>query len=78
MKNFIFSLGKIDKKIIWPILFAIIQAVLNSVDKLFPQEKVNQIIDTFAISLGQMMPIIIPFILKSKDKIIKTDEICTK
>ena len=68
MKNFIFSLGKIDKKIIWPILFAIIQAVLNSVDKLFPQEKVNQIIDTFAISLGEMMPIIIPFILKSKDK----------
>ena len=34
--------------------------------------------DTFAISLGEMMPIIIPFILKSKDKIIKTDEIYTK
>ena len=51
---------------------------MNSVDKLFPQEKVNQIIDTFAISLGQMLPIIIPFIFKSKDKIIKTDEICTK
>ena len=49
MKNFIFSLGKIDKKIIWPILFAIIQAVLNSVDKLFPQEKVNQIIDTILL-----------------------------
>ena len=78
MRGCIFSLGKIDKKIIWPILFAIIQAVLNSVDKLFPQEKVNQIIDTFAISLGQMLPIIIPFIFKSKDKIIKTDEICTK
>lgn len=51
MTGFIFTLGKIDKKIIWPILFAIIQVVLNSVDKLFPQDQVNQIIDSFAISL---------------------------
>ena len=78
MKDCIFSLGKIDKRIIWPFLFALIQCALNLIDFQFPREKVNQIIDIFAVSLGHVLIIIIPFIFKTKEKIIKKDEICTK
>ena len=78
MKGCIFSLGKIDKRIIWPFLFVLIQIAVNLIDKLFPRDKVNQIIDVFSISLGKMSVFIIPFLFKSKEKIIKKDEICTK
>ena len=74
----IFSLGKIDKKIIWPFLFAIMQVALIFINKLFPKDKVNQIIDAFAIAVGDMLVLIVPFIFKTKEKIIKKDEICTK
>ena len=40
----IFSLGKIDKKIIWPFLFAIMQVALTLINKLFPLDKVNQVL----------------------------------
>ena len=78
MKGCIFRLGKIDKKIIWPFLFALNQIVLNLINKLFPKEQKNQIIDNFSLSLGTMLVLIIPFFFKSKEKIIKKDEICTK
>ena len=82
----IFSLGKIDKKIIWPFLFAIMQVALTLINKLFPLDKVNQvlkdmnfkIIDSFSVAIGNMLVLIIPFVFKTKDKIIKKDEICTK
>ena len=78
MRGCIFLLGKIDKRIIWPFLFAIIQVAMHFINKIFPPHKVNQIIDSFAISLGDMLVLIIPFIFKGKNKIIKRDEICTK
>ena len=74
----IFSLGKIDKKIIWPFLFAIMQVALIFINKLFPKDKVNQLIDSFPIAIGNMLVLIIPPLFKTKDKIIKKDEICTK
>ena len=51
---------------------------MSLVNRLFPEDKVNHIIDNFAISAGKMLVIIIPFIFRTKDKIIKKDEICTK
>ena len=78
MKGCIFSLGKIDKTIIWPFLFAIIQVALIFIDKLFPLNQVNQIIDGFSIAIGDMLVFIVPFIFKAKEKIINKDEICTK
>ena len=51
---------------------------MNLIDFQFPREKVNQIIDIFAVSLGHVLIITIPFIFKTKEKIIKKDEICTK
>ena len=78
MKGCIFSLGKVDRKNIWPFLFAIIQIAIHFINKIFPPKKVNQIIDAQSISLGKMLVIIIPFLYKGKEKIIKRDEICTK
>ena len=78
MKDCIFKFGRIDKKIIWPFLFAIIQVALIFINQIFPNDKVNQIIDAFAIAVGDMLVLIVPFIFKTKEKIIKKDEICTK
>ena len=78
MKGCIFKLGKIDRKNIWPFLFAIIQVAIHFIHKIFPTDQVNHIIDAYSISLGKMILIFIPFFFKSKDKIIKKDEICTK
>ena len=78
MKGCIFSLGKINKKIIWPFLFALIQVALYFINQLFPKDKVHQLIDGLAISLGKVLVFIIPFLFKGKEKILKKDEICTK
>ena len=78
MKDCIFKFGRIDKKIIWPFLFAIMQVALIFINKLFPSDKVNQLIDSFPIAIGNMLVLIIPFVFKTNDKIIKKDEICTK
>lgn len=78
MKDCIFKLGKIDKKIIWPFLFALIQVALNLINNIFPRDKINQIIDNISISFGTMLVLIIPFFFKGRGKVIKKDEICTK
>ena len=69
MKGCIFSLGKIDRKNIWPFLFALIQVAIHFINKIFPQDKVNQLIDTYSISLGDMLLVFIPFFLKAKIKL---------
>lgn len=68
MKDCIFKLGKIDKKIIWPFLFALIQVALNLINNIFPRDKINQIIDNISISFGNMLVLIIPFFLKEEEK----------
>ena len=50
MKECIFSLGKLNKKFIWPFLFSLTQVALSLVNRLFPEDKVNHITDTFAVS----------------------------
>lgn len=77
MKGCIFSLGQVDKRIIWPIFLSIAQIFLNLTDNIFIKEYVN-IIDTYAISIGMMLELIIPFIIKDKNKVINMKEICTK
>ena len=69
MRGCIFLLGKIDKRIIWPFLFAIIQVAMHFINKIFPPHKVNQIIDSFSISLGDMLVLIILLYLKAKIKL---------
>ena len=38
MKECIFSLGKLNKKIIWPFLFSLTQVALSLVNRLFPED----------------------------------------
>lgn len=77
MKECIFSIGRVDKRIIWPILLAIAQIFLNLTDNIFIKEYVN-IVDTYAVSIGMMLELIIPFIIKDKNNAINIKEICTK
>ena len=77
MKRCIFSIGQVDKKIIWPILLSLAQVFLNLVDNIFITENVN-IIDTYGIAIGEMLELIIPFIIKDKNKAINLKEICSK
>ena len=41
MKDFIFSLGIIDRKLIWPFLYTIIQLIRNIFSAYYPKEKKN-------------------------------------
>ena len=75
MKECIFSIGRVDKRIIWPILLAIAQIFLNLTDNIFIKEYVN-IVDTYAVSIGMMLELIIPFIIKDKNNAINIKEIC--
>ena len=78
MSKCIFSLGNFDKKLKWIIAFSITQIILNFIDYYYPKEKVHQIMDSYAISIGQMSSLLIPKIFRFEDNIIKKGEICTK
>ena len=78
MKKFIFSLGKIDKKLIWPFLFSIIQVALNINSYYYPSEKLHQVMDSYSISFGQMLGLAVPYVFRYQEKIIKKGEICIK
>ena len=78
MSKCIFSLGNFDKKLKWIIAFSINQIILNVIDYYYPKEKVHQIMDSYAISIGQMSSLLIPKIFRFEDNIIKKGEICTK
>ena len=78
MSKCIFSLGNFDKKLKWIIAFSINQIILNLIDYYYPKEKVHQIMDSYAISIGQMSSLLIPKIFRFEDNIIKKGEICTK
>ena len=78
MSNCIFSLGNIDKKLIWIAFFSIDQIALNFMNKYYPSDKVHQIMDSYGICLGQVITLLIPKIFKIQDHIIKKGEICTK
>ena len=78
MTNFIFSLGKIDKKLILVFSFALNEVILNFLNHYYPKEKTYQIMDSYSISLAEMLVLAIPYIIKYKEKIIKKDEIFSK
>lgn len=65
MVKCIFSLGIVDKKIILPFLMSINQVILNLIDFFYERKKVetSNVLDSLAISLGEMSLMIIPYIL---------------
>jgi hypothetical protein len=64
MVKCIFSLGIVDKKIILPFLMSINQVILNLIDFFYERKKVetSNVLDSLAISLGEMSLMIIPYI----------------
>ena len=64
MVKCIFSLGIVVKKIILPFLMSINQVILNLIDFFYERKKVetSNVLDSLAISLGEMSLMIIPYI----------------
>ena len=78
MKDFIFSLGIIDKKLIWPFLFTIIQITQNIIDTHYPEDKKNETIYYFSSGIGQCLIILTPYIVGNKNLYQKKEKKCTK
>ena len=76
MKKSIISLGIIDKKLIWPFLYTLIQILKTINDLKYPKDKQTDNTSYLGTSVGQIMHFIIPFIIKYKKP--KKEKNCTK
>ena len=76
MKDFIFSLGLLDKKLIWPFLYTIIQIVQTIIDTYYPEDKKSSTIFNFAIGIGESLIILVPYVLGYKNP--KKEKKCMK
>ena len=68
MSGYIFTLGKIDKKLIIPLIYLVLYILIN----IFDQEKYSNIaiiyIESFGKSLGEIMVFFISIVVKYKFK----------
>ena len=80
MAKFIFSLGVLDKKIVLPFLLSLNQVLLNIIDYYYEKNEIikSNVLDSLAISLGEMTLPIIPCLLKYKYKVVSKKNICNK
>ena len=76
MKKSIISLGIIDKKLIWPFLYSLIQIIKTIYDRKYPKDKQTDNTNSLGTAVGQIMHFIIPFIIKYKKP--KKEKNCTK
>ena len=77
MNGFIFSLGIIDKKLIWPLLYTIIQIIQNIISTYYPKDKRSSNQYIFADGLGECLIILIPFIIGYKNPNQEEEKKCT-
>ena len=68
MKGCIFSLGIIDKKLIWPLLYTIIQITQSIISAYYPKNKRTSVNYLFADGLGESLIILIPYITWNKNR----------
>ena len=68
MKEFIFSLGIIDKKLIWSFLFTITLVIQYIVDNYYPENKKSSTIYKISFGIGGCLIIFIPYILGIKNQ----------
>ena len=73
MKDFIFSLGLIDKKLIWTLIYTISQILRNLINNKYLKDKQHNQLDNIGGAIGQILIILIPFFTyknqnKSKEK----------
>ena len=78
MKEFIFSLGTVERKLIWPFLCTMIQIIQTTINIYYPEDKKNSIIYNFSSAIGEILIIIIPYIFESKNPKQKDEKKCTK
>ena len=68
MSKFIFALGVVDNKLIWPFIYSLNQILTNLINDRYFKEKQNKNISNIGSSLGEILIIIIPYISRFKDK----------
>ena len=68
MKEFFISFGLIDKKLIWPFFYALVQIIEDLVLKSDLKNKQNTLITYIETSIGQMSIMFIPLIFGYKNK----------
>ena len=73
MKDFIFSLGIIDKKLIWALIFTLSQILKDLVNNKYLKDKQHEEMNSIGGGIGQILIILIPFFTyknqnKSKEK----------
>ena len=79
MRIFIFSLGMIEKKLIWPFLYSIIQIIRNIINDYYPKDKKSSTFNNNGI--GECFIILIPYVFGYLNKNQKKGEKrkkCTK
>ena len=78
MKGCIFSLGIIDKKLIWPLLYTIIQITQSIISAYYPKDKRTSVNYLFADGLGECLIILMPSVTWNKHPNQKREKKCTK
>lgn len=77
MKEFFILFGQIDKKLIWPFFYALVQIIEDLVLKSILKNKQNTLITYIETSIGQMSIMFIPLIFGYKNKN-ANEKKCTK
>ena len=76
MKNRIILLGIIDKKLIWPFLYSITQILQTIFNHNYPKDKQSESMNSFGTAIGQILNLVIPYIIKYKMK--RREKKCNK
>ena len=71
MVECIFSLGLVDKKLLLPFLMSLNQVILNLITYSFEENNMqnSDLIDALAVSIGELLIAIIPYIFKYKSQV---------
>ena len=81
MSKFIFILGSVDKKLIWPFIYALNHILTYLINDKYFKEKQHKSVSSVGSALGEILIILIPYISRFKDKNQKNEKkekICSK
>ena len=78
MKECIFSLGLIDKKLIWALAFGIIQIIKELVNNKFLKDLQHDQLINIGGGIGQTLIILVPYCSCHKNQIGENEKKCTK
>ena len=78
MKKCIFTLGLFDRKLVWTIVFGIIQILKDLINNKFLKDLQHAQLNNLGGGIGQMLIIIIPYISRHKKQNDSNEKKCTK